>query len=124
MKTKSGCEDTILGQILPPRGGVSNHFSENSSDLGHYFLPSSPEKSRFTLWLDAADPSRRLQATADSTSAVAKPTHPLHTERAAGPLQRESCGERRVMLCGGGGGVIEEAPGPGDRAAEGGLRGS
>ena len=58
VKTKSGCEDTILGQILPPRGGVSNHFSENSSDLGHYFLPSSPEKSRFTLWLDAADGGR------------------------------------------------------------------
>ena len=40
VKTKSGCEDTILGQILPPRGGVSNHFSENSSDLGHFILAS------------------------------------------------------------------------------------
>jgi hypothetical protein len=30
-------------------GGSKYYFSENSSDLGHYFLPSSPEKSPFTL---------------------------------------------------------------------------
>jgi hypothetical protein len=49
VKTKNGCEDVFWGQILPPKGVVNNYFSENSSDLGHYFLPSSPEKSPFTL---------------------------------------------------------------------------
>ena len=44
VKTKNGCENLILGQNPSSRGVVSNHFSENSSDLGHYFLPSSPEK--------------------------------------------------------------------------------
>ena len=44
VKTKSGCENTIFGQNFAPEGGVGNDFSENSSDLGHYFLPSPPEK--------------------------------------------------------------------------------
>ena len=46
VKTKNGCENVILGQNLPSRGVVNNYFSENSSDLGHYFLPSSPKKVR------------------------------------------------------------------------------
>ena len=60
VKTKKGCEKLILGENPPSRGVANNCFSENSSDLGHYFLPSSPEKSQFTLWLDAADPSPSL----------------------------------------------------------------
>ena len=58
VKTKIGCEEVFWGRNLPPRGVVNNYFPENSSDLSDNFLPSSPEKSRFTLWLDAADPSR------------------------------------------------------------------
>ena len=45
--TKSGCENVISGQNPPSRGVVTNYFSENSSDLGHYFLPNAvPEKVR------------------------------------------------------------------------------
>ena len=43
VKTKNGCEDVFWGKNLPPRGVVDNYFSENSSDLGHYFL-ASPHK--------------------------------------------------------------------------------
>ena len=37
---------------------IRHHFGpkiiifRKTPDLGHYFLPSSPEKSRFTLWLE------------------------------------------------------------------------
>ena len=55
VKTKNGCENLILGQNPSSRGVVSNHFSENSSDLGHYFLPSSPEKRPITHCLEARD---------------------------------------------------------------------
>ena len=48
VKTKNGCENVISGQNPPSRGGVSNYFSENSSDLGHYFLPSRRRKSQIT----------------------------------------------------------------------------
>ena len=46
VKTKNGCEKVFLGQISPPKGLVNEHFSENSSDLGHYCLPSSPKTVR------------------------------------------------------------------------------
>ena len=45
VKTKNGCEKLILGKNLPSRGVINNCFSENSSDLGHYFLPSHPLKT-------------------------------------------------------------------------------
>ena len=43
VKTKNGCENLILGQNPSSRGVVNDYFSENSSDLGHYFL-ASPHK--------------------------------------------------------------------------------
>ena len=48
VKTKIGCEDVFLGQILLPKGVVNKDFSENSSDLSDNFLPSRPEKSQIT----------------------------------------------------------------------------
>ena len=48
VKTKNGCEEVFWGQISSPRGVVNKHFPENSSDLGHYFLPPRPEKVQIT----------------------------------------------------------------------------
>ena len=48
VKTKNGCEEPFAGQILPPRGGVSISFSENSSDLSDNFFPSRPEKNQIS----------------------------------------------------------------------------
>ena len=45
VKTKNGCENVFLS---PPGGGSQYYFPEISSDLGHYFLPSRPEKSQIT----------------------------------------------------------------------------
>ena len=57
MNTKHGCEDVLWGKNL--RMGVhscnNNHFSENSSDVGHYFLPNRPEKSQSTGCLGTPD---------------------------------------------------------------------
>ena len=43
VKTKNGCEMSFGATICSPEGVVDNYFSENSSDLGHYFL-ASPHK--------------------------------------------------------------------------------
>ena len=51
VKTIHGCEDVFLD----PPGGAVILFLENSSDLGHYFLSSRPEKSPFTHSLEAHD---------------------------------------------------------------------
>jgi hypothetical protein len=73
VKTKSGCEDTILGQMLPPRGGVSNYFSENSSDLGHYFC--HPPQKKVGLHFGWTPPTRaeaaHVRASADRERAAA-----------------------------------------------------
>ena len=51
VKTKTGVKTCFraLG------GGSQFCFLENSSDLGHYFLPSRPEKSQITGQLEAHD---------------------------------------------------------------------
>ena len=49
VKTKSGCEEPFAGQILPPRGGVSISFSENSSDLSDNFCHPAQRKVRSYL---------------------------------------------------------------------------
>ena len=48
VKTQNGCEKLILGKKLPSRGVMNNCFAENSSDLGHYLLPSGDPRLRGT----------------------------------------------------------------------------
>ena len=56
VKTKNVCEDVFSGPPGGCKGVVNNYFSENSSDLGHYFLPPPPEISQITGQLETRDP--------------------------------------------------------------------